>query len=190
MFFSRILRLALVSLLALCFVSAPAFSQQKAGEPATLSVGVINLQKINAQGVIFKSIRKQLEEYRSSLQGLIQAEEDELRKADRELARKRAIVSAEAYTQERRKFEKRVVDFQRQVQKRKQGMNEVRSKAMVEANKAVGGVVANFAAQNNITVIMRSDMVAFFAKRMDVTDEIIARLNQTVTTVKVPEPKE
>ncbi|MBT3360022.1 MAG: OmpH family outer membrane protein [Rhodospirillales bacterium] len=180
----------LVSLAAVCFLGAPAISQEKAEQPASLRIAVINLQKINAEGVVFKNIRKQLEEYRSSLQGLIQAEEDELRKADRELARKRAIVSPEAYAQERRKFEKRVVDFQRQVQKRKQSMNEVRSKAVVEANKAVGGVVASFAAQNNISIILRTDTVAFFSKKMDITDVIIAGLNESVTTVKVPEPKE
>ncbi|MBL6928848.1 MAG: OmpH family outer membrane protein [Rhodospirillales bacterium] len=190
MVFSRYLRLALVSLLAVFVISAPALSQEKTADASTLRIAVINLQKINNEAVVFKNIRKQLEEYRSSLQGLIQAEEDELRKADRELARKRAIVSAEAYAQERRKFEKRVVDFQRQVQKRKQSMNEVRSKAMVEANKAVGGVVANFAAQNKISMILRTDTVAFFSKKMDITDIIVTALNESVTTVKVPEPKE
>ncbi|MBL6945948.1 MAG: OmpH family outer membrane protein [Rhodospirillales bacterium] len=180
----------MVSLLAVFIVSAPAHSQEADSGAAKLRIAVINLQKINAEGVIFKNIRKQLDEYRASLQGLIQAEEDELRKSDRELARKRTIVSAEVYGQERRKFEKRVVDFQRQVQKRKQNMNEVRSKAMVEANKAVGGVVARFAAQNKISIILRTDTVAFFSKKMDITDIIVGALNKSVTTVKVPKPKE
>ena len=189
MTFSSFIRLALVSLLTIGFLSVPVAAQQT-DDPTVLRIAVINLKKISAQGTLFESIRKQLEEYRASLQGLVQAEEDELRKADRELARKRTIVSPEAYAQERRKFEKRVVDFQRQVQKRKQVMNQMRSKAMVEANKAVGGIVANFASENSITVILRSDTVAFFSKTMDITDAVIARLNQAVTTIKVPEQKE
>ncbi|MCG8507717.1 MAG: OmpH family outer membrane protein, partial [Rhodospirillales bacterium] len=115
---------------------------------------------------------------------------DELRKADRELARKRAILAPDAYTAERRKFERRVVEFQRQTEKRKQALNKVRSEALAQANSAVRQVVGKFSTENRITLIMRSDMMAFYAAGMDITDPILERLNSAVPTVTVNQPEQ
>lgn len=178
--------------MAFCLLWAiPSNAQQSPSEQAaTLRIAVIDLQRVSREGTVFKSIRQQLGEYRESLQALVQAEEDELRKADRELARKRAILAPDAYSAERRKFERRVVEFQRQTEGRKQALDKVRAEALAQANNAVRQVVGKFSTENRITLIMRSDMMAFYATGMDITDPILERLNAAVPTVKVSQPEQ
>jgi Skp family chaperone for outer membrane proteins len=185
-------RLLSVVATAFCLVTAlPSNAQQATPEAGpTLRIVVIDLQKVNREGVVFNSIRQQLNGYRESLQALVQTEEDELRKADRELARKRAILAPAAYTDERRKFERRVVNFQRQTEKRKQALNKVRAEALAKANSAVRQVVGKFSTENKITLILRSDMMAFYSTGIDITAPILERLNATVPTVKVNQPEQ
>jgi outer membrane protein len=117
--------------LVLC---APANAQQKPAEtasPGAVRMAVVDLARIANEGSLFKSVGQQLEEYRSSFQAMVQAEEEELRKADQELARKRAILSPEAFAAERRKFEERITELQKLGQERKQRLNAARANALL-----------------------------------------------------------
>ena len=139
---------------------------------------MINLQRINREAKIFDSIRSQIDAYRKEFQAVIQAEEDELRKADRELARQRTILAPEAYAAERQKFEKRIVDFQRRGQKRKQDLDGARTRALVDANNIVRQVVADIATEYRVNLILRSDLVAYYIKAMDMTDVVLQKLKR------------
>ncbi len=191
MLFARLTTLVAAGLIVLLSLTGgEAIAQEVKAENGVLRMAVINLQKIDREATIFASIRSQIETYRQSFQSLIQAEEDELRKADRELARQRTILAPEAYSAERQKFEKRIVDFQRRGQKRKQDLEAAREQALVEARNIVRKVVNDIAAENKITFIFRSDMVVTYAKEMDITDYVLEKLNATQSTIKVPELKE
>lgn len=190
MLFARLTKLLTAGAVAFALMATAASAQQVRTDGDVLRIGVINLQKINREATVFESIRTQIESYGQRLQTAIQAEEDELRKADRELARQRTILSPEAYAAERQKFEKRIVDFQRTGQKRKQELDAARTQALIEANNIVRNVVNEFAAKNELTIILRADLMAYYAKGLDITDIILERLNATAQTIKVPQPKE
>lgn len=191
MAFYRVVRGALVCLLVGMVGVLPAQAQQaKPAQAQQTSIGVINFEEIDQKAALFKSIRAQMEQYRVSFQAAIKSEEDELRKADKELARQRAILSAEAYGEERRKFEKSVVDFQRQAQQRKQNLNVVYSKALAEAQGHLKKVVEQYAKENNVALVLRSDTVAYYLGSMDMTGVILERLDKTVPSIKVPKPEQ
>ena len=167
----------------------PAQAQQKA-ESGVLRIGIINPEEIDQKAAVFRGIRAQMEQYRTSFQSAIKSEEDELRKADKELARQRAILSAEAYAEERRKFEKSVVDFQRQAQQRKQNLNVVYGKAVVEAQGHLKKVVEQYAQENSIALVLSSGSVAYYLQALDMTGIILERLDKAVPTIKVPKPEQ
>ncbi len=190
MIFARLTILVTAGLFALSLMTGTTTAQETATKDDPLNIAVINLQRINREAKIFDSIRSQIDAYRQDFQAVIQAEEDELRKADRELARQRTILAPEAYAAERQKFEKRIVDFQRRGQKRKQDLDGARTRALVDANNIVRQVVADVATEYKVNLILRSDLVAYYVKAMDMTDEVLQKLNATASTVKVPQPKE
>ena len=187
---ARLTILVTAGLFAMFLMTGPIAAQEQQGDPKVLRIAVINLQRINREAAIFESIRSQIEAYRQEFEKVIQAEEDELRKADRELARQRTILAPEAYAAERQAFEKRIVDFQRRGQKKKQDLDAARTQALVEANNIVRKIVAEIATANDITIIIRTDLVAFYAKTMDITDVVLKQLDAAAATIKVPQPKE
>jgi len=182
-------RLIVAGLLIAAAAAMPARAQQAKNDPGGPLMAVINLEEISRKALLFNSIRDQLEKYNADFNAVVQAEEDELRKADHELARQRAILAPDAYAQQRREFEKRVVEFQRQGQRRKQNLDAVRARAQIEANKALKQAIDEFAAENRITLILRSDLIAFFNPAMDVTPRVLERLDKKVPSIKVPQPE-
>ncbi len=204
MILSYVMRAAVACLLVAALAAVPAQAQHtkpaaqpKAAAPTqpaavdagALRISVLDLEEINQKAAVFKSIRSQMEAYSASFSAAIKSEDDELRNANKELARQRTILSPEAYAEERRKFEKNVTDFQRLVEKRKQSLNAVHAKAVLQAETALKKIVAEFAQEKGIALILRKDTIISNHPDMDMTDIVLARLDKVLPSVKVPQPE-
>jgi Skp family chaperone for outer membrane proteins len=194
MMLEKVMRAAAAGLLVVALAAVPVQAQQTkttqaAEDSGALRIGILDLEEINRKAAVFKSIRSQMEQYSNSFSAAIKSEDDVLRNANKELARQRTILSPEAYAEERRKFEKNVTDFQRQVERRKQNLNAVHAKAVIEAETALKKIIADFAKEKSIALILRSDTIVYHNKTMDMTDIVLARLDKALPSVKVPQPE-
>ena len=141
MTFNRLMPIVLgVALWAVPFSGFEAAAQTPENPGVLVKMAVIDVQAILRNATAVKSVRSQIDKYRESFQGEIEKEEKEIVNANQELGRQRAILAPEAYNDERRKFESRVVDAQRLVQMRKQSLNEVLNQAMGEVQKMLNDV--------------------------------------------------
>ena len=109
MSFLRIGTLFLV--LALCIqFSKPVYAQDKVKKSENvIKIAVLNLEQIRRKAIVIKGIHKQISNLEKEIKEGVQREEDALRKGNQDLAKKRAILAPEAYTQERKKFEQSVL---------------------------------------------------------------------------------
>lgn len=192
---------ALKSLLAALFgimiFAAPALAQQaepakkKAAPeiiPIRIPIAVLDVQAILRNASAVKNIRDQITKYGNQFEKEIEKERDGLRKANQELARQRTILAPEAFAEKRRKFEQRVVDVQRLVQRRQRELDKSRREAMSAVNKAYIKIVAALADKQKLAVILRKNQMAYSAPTLDVTKEILALLDKKLPTVKVAKP--
>lgn len=192
---------ALKSLLAALFgimiFAAPALAQQaepakkKAAPkiiPIRIPIAVLDVQAILRNASAVKNIRDQITKYGNQFEKEIEKERDDLRKANQELARQRTILAPEAFAEKRRKFEQRVVDVQRLVQRRQRELDKSRREAMSAVNKAYIKIVAALADERKLAVILRKNQMAYSAPTLDVTKEILALLDKKLPTVKVAKP--
>ena len=199
---THLLKISLVAFLGLLLLASPAQAQQttpakkgdkqktKPGEfvEIKIPVAVLDVQAILRDAKAVKSIRKQITKFGSNFENEIEKERAEIRKANQELARQRTILSPDAFAEKRRKFEKRVVAVQRLVQKRQRELDKTRNQAMGVVNKAYTEIVSKMAKENNLAVIIRKAQTAFSVKGLDITNEILTRLDKKLPTVKVAEP--
>jgi outer membrane protein len=165
--------------------SAPAEGERK---PVLVKVAILDVDRIRSEAAALKELRTQLDKYRNVYKAEIQKEEDELRKANDELVRKRSVLAPEAFEEERRKFEQRFVDVQRKVQQRRQALEKSGRTSEGTVQKALNEVVAQVAQENQLTLILRNDQVVFLATDLDITSLVLERLNKKMPTVKVPDP--
>lgn len=159
------------------------------GNTTTLNIAVININAIRNNALAVKSIVEQVNTYRTAFQAEIQKEEESLREANQELSRQRTLLSAEAFAEKRREFEQRVSQVQQTVQQRKGNLDRVQADAMGKVQDALNKIVNEIATVRGYNLILRQDMTVLAAPSLDITEPVLAALNQDLAKVVVANPE-
>ena len=199
---SQFYRITLTALLGLWALTLPALAPQ--AQPAKgegekklrqgqivevqIPIAVIDVQRILGDALAVKDIRDQITKFGTQFEQEIEKERKEIRTANQELARQRTILSPESFAEKRRKFEQRVVEVQRMVQQRQRELDKSRNEAMSAVNKSYTGIVWKIANERNLAVILRKSQTAYAIPTLDITKQVLARLDKELPTVKVSKP--
>jgi Skp family chaperone for outer membrane proteins len=174
------------SLAAALATASPADDAQAQPLPPAVAA-VIDYQRILRDAAAARSIRDQIEIRRKAYQEEISKEEQRLHEADKEFAKQRSLLTAEAFTEKRREFEQEVAEVQRLVQERRRELDNVAAVALNQVKEALIEVVTSIADERGFNLVLPSSEVLFFARRIDLTEEVLAKLNSRLPDVRVSE---
>lgn len=167
--------------------TAPTWAQaKKAGAPV---IGIVDTQAIMQNSQAAKGVRTQIDKVRNSYQQSIHGKEEELRKLDHDLAQQRSILSAEAFQQRQRDFQQKVAAAQKDVQERSRKLEAAFGAAMEKVNEAFIQVVDQVAKEQSLTLVLPKQAVVYAVGEMDITPEVLKRLNSKLPSVAVAVPK-
>lgn len=152
------------------------------------SIAVIDIDRVRRTASAVQSIRSQLGSYLEIYRTETQREEQELRAAQEELAAKRAVLSADGYAEERQKLEGRLVDAQGRVQRRRQALERVNVEAMEQVKQTLEGIVGEIARERQLAIILRKDQVVFVSPDLEITNEVLRRLDQRLPNIAINDP--
>jgi len=172
--------LLLAGLFAAAIIAAPAYAQQ--------NIAVVDIQRIMRESNATKSITDQIEKQRTTYQQEITKQENDLRNAEQELNKQRTIISPEAFAERRRAFEQRVGNLQRDVQNRKRELDKSLNGATITVQNALRDIIGALVTERKYTLILIKSQTAYNAPEMEVTEEVLKRLNAKLPSVKVPPP--
>ena len=148
---------------------------------------MIDYQRILREAAAARSIRAQIESRRKDYQEEISKEEQRLHEADKAFAKQRSVLTPEALAEKRREFEQEVAEVQRLVQERRRELDDVSAMALDEVKKALIEVVTSIADERGFNLVLPSSEVLFFARRIDLTEEVLAKLDDHLPDVRVPQ---
>ena len=109
-----------------------------------------------------------------------------MHEADKEFAKQRSLLTAEAFAEKRREFEREVADVQRLVQERRRELDSASAAALKKVQNALIEVVTSIAEERGFNLVLPSSQVLFFARKIDLTDEVLAKLDERLPDVRVP----
>ena len=112
-----------------------------------------------------------------------------LRNTDQELARQRAILSADAYAKRRQELERQVAKVQREIQERRQGLDEVFSNAMTQVRLRLIDIVQDIAKARGADLVLAKATVVLVRPDLEITNEALERLNEELPSVALPVPQ-
>jgi Skp family chaperone for outer membrane proteins len=184
---------------ALCLIApiaAHAQQQTQTGDQATAEdiaaraakVAVLDVQRILREAKAMKNIRDQVSQLRKTYQQEIEANQADLRSENEDLRRKRSILSSDAFDEERRKFDQKVADVQRLVQSRNQQLDRANAEAVIEVQKVYNQIVLELANERSYGLIFRKSATIVVHPPIEVTPEVLARLDKRLPAVKVTPP--
>jgi Skp family chaperone for outer membrane proteins len=170
---------------AVVFLACAAVPASAQGLPG---VAVVDIQRVLRESAASKSIQGQIEKQRAAYQQEITKQENELRTAEQELNRQRTLVSPEAFNERRRQFEQRVGNLQRDVQNRKRELDKSFSTAMRTVENSLRQIIEQLVTERKLTLVLIKTQTVFSAPELELTDEVMKRLNAKLPSVKVPPP--
>lgn len=128
---------------------------------------------------------KGLKTLQTSLEAPLQAEARAIQTAATALAGKPADAALTARAQA---FEKKQADAQRQLQSREQQFQRNRSFVLQQINQKMEPVLTSVLARRNASVMLDAGSVVRFAPTIDVTNDVVAGLNTSLTAVSTTAP--
>ncbi len=180
--------------LAVCLAWSPVRAQNSETEQAdgptvssaiNGSVLVINMERVLREADAARSIQRQAEEIRESIQRQLSGRQDALRAEEQELVSLRQTLPPEEFTG-------RVDDFEQRVRKLKRASNERSSllqKALFEANeelkKNLRPELIAIMQERSAAVMIDERNVVISARILDVTGEAIERLNASTPKIVI-----
>jgi outer membrane protein len=172
--------------LAALVVAGPWQRQDAAAQklPTTVAA-VIDYQRILRDAAAARSIREQIEARRKVYQEEISNEEQRLHEADKEFARQRSVLSPEAFAEKRREFEQDVAEVQRMVQERRRELDRMSAAALNEVKEALIEIVTSIAEERGFNLVLPSSEVLFFSRALDLTEEVLAKLDARLPQVRL-----
>lgn len=182
-----------IAMVALALTAVPglALAQAAGGSnkvPASI-IAVIDSQRINRDAAALKNARQQLEQYRFSFQSEIAKEEEKLRAEEQEIARQRSVLSPEAFEQKRQAFQGKVVDLQKRIQERSQSLEKMLNGVREQVTVQVIEILKALATERGFNMVLdRAQVQIFIGDSIDITPEVLKRLDQRLPTVKVNLP--
>lgn len=179
--------LRLIVVLGVVLLPSLSLAQSDAAKPTL--IGILDTQKVLRESVAMRGLSKQMEGRRNSFQEELRQREDALRAADQELARQRSILSTEAFAEKRSELEQQVASLQRQVQTRRKELDRVYGQAVKQVQAALVSIAQKIASERQLDLVLPKTAVVLVRNDMEITDEVVKRLNETLTEVTIPSPQ-
>ena len=108
-----------------------------------------------------KSIRPTIDKMRKDFQKKVSEQEQQLRQAEQELTRQRAILAPEAFAQKRRTFSEQARDAQAQVQSRRRELDRAFNDTKNEILKNLIVVAREVATKRNLNILIEKTLRLF-----------------------------
>src|SRR5258707_7735082 len=158
-----------------------------ADQPPVQSVVVlvVDMQRVLQESKAGKMIRSQMQQQVSSYQKSLAKQDQDLAATQQDLQRQQSILAQDACAIKVKEFDQRVADASKHAQEAQQNLSESRNEAVGKGDTAMLQEIDGLAKERGANLILNRGAVVMFDVRMDVSDEVIKRLDEKLPAVTV-----
>ena len=182
----NIMKVPILFILSAMLVLQTSFVRaQVSSELEPVSLAVVDFRGVLAKSEAARNIRSALDEKRQELRKYFLEVENSLRDEQKDLSKKRSIVTAEAFEQRARKLKEKAQSAQKLAQTRNQKLKKSFDQAMDKVQKELLRIVAEVAEESGVGVVLFRSAIVIAVKKLDISKEVLQRLNKKLPEVKV-----
>jgi outer membrane protein len=146
---------------------------------------VVDIQEALSRSNAMESVQAELQELRRSYQEEFVALEQEFRGIEQQLLEQSEDLGEVELQDRRREFELRVAEAQHEVQDRRMALDRGQADAVEQIRTAMLEIVAEIAEDHGARLVLAKNQVVMVDRTLDITAEVVERLNQRLPTVDV-----
>lgn len=149
------------------------------------SIGVIDLNKILSDADAAINAAEQIEEIAKEIENEIKLSDEEIIKEQNLLIESQSIMAPEAFESKRNAYESKVQKYNNERQSKLVKIDELIAVSRNEILSAIKPILEDISNEKGITIILEKTSVMLNAEKMDITNEVLKKLNKTLPTLKV-----
>lgn len=177
-----------VVLAALALSGAAPYARAQQALPAPVVV-VVDMTQIMRDAKAAKDIQSQIEKEMNAYSEEVSQQEGSLKDLRDELERQRTVLAPEIFNTKSQEYQQRYAALDRDVQSKRQAMQQSYSEAMTSVETAALQIVANVAKERKANMVVAKAALLYMDDGFDVTPEVTRRLDEKFPSMPVNLPK-
>jgi outer membrane protein len=177
----RLLAISLPFLLAAALAAKPG---PVVAQDGTV-IAILDMERILQEAKAAKNLREEIDKQRQIHQTELSEKESALHAADQELARQRAVLSAEAFAAKRKELQDQAMGLQQEVAARQKEMEDLFGKGVNQVRRAMAEVAKEIADERGIKLILLKATIVLASRDLDITEEALKRLDEKLPSVNL-----
>lgn len=170
-------------------LALPAMAAETApGKLPVPSVMVVDVQAALQQSSAAKALRAQRDQYLQGFQSELDKNRAALKEIENELVKQKNAMAPEMWQQKARSFEQQVFEFNQRFQRSNQAVDKSFRTGMSELSDALAQVTEELAGELGANLVLPKSQIFLHDPRMEVTQQVIERLNKKYPSVNFPAP--
>ena len=149
------------------------------------SIGVIDINKILAEADAAIMASKQIEKIASEIEGEIKEADEAIIKEQELLIESQAIMAPEAFESKRKDYENKVNNYNTERQAKLMRIDELIAISRNDILNALKPILEEFSNEKGITILLEKGSVMLNADKMDITDDVLKKLNKDMPKLEV-----
>jgi outer membrane protein len=180
-----IARFVLITLFVVFGMSQPSMAADDTNAGTTIKIAVVDIQQLMGASKAAKSIQSQGKDLRNSYQKKISKIEKDLKELEEKLVSLPKDTSKEDFLKQREKFQKRLVEGQKEVVELNQKLDKAIGSALNKLRDEIVEIVSDMATDQKYDLIISRADVVIVSKSIDITGDVMSKLNKSVSSIKV-----
>lgn len=168
--------------------TAPALAESAPAKLPVPTVMVLDVQAALQQSVAAKGLRAQRDQYLQTFQSDLDKNRAALKEVETDLVKQKSAMAPEIWQQKARAFEQQVFEFNQRFQRGNQAVEKSFRTGMGELSDALAQVTEELAGEVGANLVLPKSQIFLHDPRMEVTQQVIERLNKKYPSVNFPAP--
>lgn len=163
--------------------------QAAAPQVAAPVIITVDVQQILRDSLVAKDVQAQMDQRTDRYTKEVTDQENELQKTQAELEKERTTLAPEAFNEKMRDFQRRYDTLDNRVQATRQALQQSYNDAMTKVENTALQIIADIAAERKANLVVAKAAVLFEAPELDITQEVIKRLDVKLPQVQLAAPQ-
>lgn len=172
----------------LAFALPATAAEPAPGKLPVPTVMVLDVQAALQQSLAAKGLRAQRDQYLQGFQADLDKNRAALKEMENELVKQKSAMAPDIWQQKARSFEQQVFEFNQRFQRSNQAVDKSFRTAMSELSDALAQVTEELAGELGANLVLPKSQIFLHDPRMEVTQQVIERLNRKYPSVNFPVP--
>lgn len=149
----------------------------------------VDVQQILRDSLVAKDVQAQMDQRTDRYTKEVTGQENELQKTQEELEKERTTLAPDAFNARMRDFQSRYDALDNRVQATRQALQQSYNDAMTRVENTAVQIIADIAAERKANLVVAKAAVLFEAPELDITQEVIKRLDVKLPQVQLATPQ-